>query len=60
MTSDLVSGLIGANTLAQPTMHIDYRDGLVKFDYDPSRGLPPGSFPIGSTNAVFYSSIAGL
>lgn len=31
-----VSGFIGAATLAQLTMHIDYRDGLVKFDYDPS------------------------
>jgi tetratricopeptide (TPR) repeat protein len=34
-----VSGLIGANTLGQLTMHIDYRDGLVKFDYDPNRGF---------------------
>jgi len=33
-----VSGLIGANTLTQVTMHVDYRDGLVKFDYDPNRG----------------------
>ena len=33
-----ISGLIGATTLGQLTMHIDYRDGLVKFDYDPSRG----------------------
>lgn len=33
-----VSGLIGANTLGLLTMHIDYRDGLVKFDYDPKRG----------------------
>jgi tetratricopeptide (TPR) repeat protein len=32
-----ISGLIGANTLGQLTMHIDYRDGLVKFDYDPNR-----------------------
>jgi clan AA aspartic protease (TIGR02281 family) len=32
-----VSGLIGATTLGQLTMHIDYRDGLVKFDYDPKR-----------------------
>jgi predicted aspartyl protease len=31
-----VSGFIGAATLAQLTMHIDYRDGLVKFDYDPN------------------------
>jgi predicted aspartyl protease/Flp pilus assembly protein TadD len=33
-----ISGLIGATTLGQLTMHIDYRDGLVKFDYDPKRG----------------------
>lgn len=34
-----ISGLLGASTLNQVTMHIDYRDGLVKFDYDPKRGL---------------------
>jgi predicted aspartyl protease len=33
-----VSGFIGATTLELVTMHIDYRDGLVKFDYDPNRG----------------------
>jgi len=33
-----ISGFIGATTLGQLTMRIDYRDGLVKFDYDPSRG----------------------
>jgi predicted aspartyl protease len=33
-----VSGFLGANTLDQLTIHIDYRDGLVKFDYDPNRG----------------------
>jgi len=33
-----ISGLLGANTLSQLTIHIDYRDGLVKFDYDPKRG----------------------
>jgi predicted aspartyl protease len=33
-----ISGYLGANTLYQLTMHIDYRDGLVKFDYDPKRG----------------------
>jgi clan AA aspartic protease (TIGR02281 family) len=33
-----VSGLIGATTLSQVTMHIDYRDGLVKFEYDRNRG----------------------
>ncbi len=32
-----ISGFIGANTLNQVTMHIDYRDGLVKFDYNPNR-----------------------
>ena len=39
-----VSGLIGANTLGLLTMHIDYRDGLVKFDYDPNRGYHPWGF----------------
>lgn len=34
-----VSGLIGANTFGLVTMHIDYRDGLVKFDYDPNRSF---------------------
>jgi tetratricopeptide (TPR) repeat protein len=33
-----VSGFIGATTLGQLTVRIDYRDGLVKFDYDPNRG----------------------
>ena len=33
-----ISGLIGYNTLHQLTMHIDYRDGLVKFEFDPTRG----------------------
>jgi predicted aspartyl protease len=33
-----ISGFIGANTLNLLTIHIDYRDGLVKFDYDPNRG----------------------
>jgi tetratricopeptide (TPR) repeat protein len=32
-----ISGLLGATTLYQLTIHIDYRDGLVKFDYDPKR-----------------------
>jgi predicted aspartyl protease len=32
-----ISGFIGANTLRLLAIHIDYRDGLVKFDYDPSR-----------------------
>jgi predicted aspartyl protease len=29
-----ISGFLGARTLEMTTMHIDYRDGLVKFDYD--------------------------
>ena len=33
-----ISGFIGARTLRLLTIHIDYRDGLVKFDYDPNRG----------------------
>jgi len=33
-----ISGFIGAATLKLLTIHIDYRDGLVKFDYDPNRG----------------------
>jgi hypothetical protein len=33
-----ISGFLGAATLRQLTIHIDYRDGLVKFDYDPNRG----------------------
>ncbi len=33
-----ISGFIGARTLRMLTIHIDYRDGLVKFDYDPNRG----------------------
>jgi len=30
-----ISGLLGARTLSLTTIHIDYRDGLVKFDFDP-------------------------
>jgi predicted aspartyl protease len=33
-----VSGFIGATTLGQLTITIDYRDGLVHFAYDPNRG----------------------
>jgi len=33
-----ITGLIGANTLDQFIVHIDYRDGLVKFDSDPKHG----------------------
>jgi hypothetical protein len=32
-----ISGLLGESTLNLLTIHIDYRDGLVKFDYDPKR-----------------------
>ena len=33
-----ISGFIGANTLQLLTVHLDYRDGLVKLDYVPNRG----------------------
>jgi predicted aspartyl protease len=33
-----ISGFLGATTLELLTVRIDYRDGLVKFDYDPHRG----------------------
>jgi hypothetical protein len=33
-----ISGFLGADTLYLLTINIDYRDGLVKFDYDPNRG----------------------
>jgi Aspartyl protease len=32
-----ISGFLGARTLELTTIHIDYRDGLVKFDYDPKK-----------------------
>jgi hypothetical protein len=32
-----ISGLLGLKTLSRMTIHIDYRDGLMKFDYDPTR-----------------------
>jgi hypothetical protein len=35
-----ISGLIGMKTLGSMTIHIDYRDGLMKFDYDPARKSP--------------------
>jgi hypothetical protein len=35
-----VSGLLGEKTLGHTTLHIDYRDGLIKFDYDPARKSP--------------------
>ena len=34
-----VSGYLGITTLAQLRIQMDYRDGLVKFDYDPHRGF---------------------
>ena len=34
-----VSGFIGYTALAQMTINIDYRDGLMKFSYDPERGF---------------------
>jgi Aspartyl protease len=37
-----ISGFIGATTLRVLTIHIDYRDGLVKFEYDPNRGYRYG------------------
>jgi tetratricopeptide (TPR) repeat protein len=33
-----ISGHIGANTFQLLIMHIDYRDGLLKFEYIPNRG----------------------
>ncbi len=33
-----ISGFIGENTFEKLIMHIDYRDGLVKFEYIPNRG----------------------
>jgi predicted aspartyl protease len=37
-----VSGFIGYTALAQMTIDIDYRDGLIKFSYDPKRGYKSG------------------
>jgi Flp pilus assembly protein TadD len=34
-----ISGFLGASMLGQLTIHLDYRDGLVKFDFDPERGF---------------------
>jgi predicted aspartyl protease len=36
-----LSGLLGADILEELTIHIDYRDGLIKFEYDPKRGYHP-------------------
>lgn len=33
-----ISGFLGMNTLSLLTLHIDYRDGLLKADYVPGRG----------------------
>ena len=33
-----ISGFLGNNTLTLLTLHIDYRDGLLKADYVPGRG----------------------
>jgi hypothetical protein len=35
-----IYGMIGLHTLSHMTLPIDYRDGLVKFDYDPKRKGP--------------------
>lgn len=32
-----ISGLLGAPILFRLTVHIDYRDNLIKFDYDPNK-----------------------
>jgi len=33
-----ISGHIGADTFQILIMHIDYRDGMLKFEYIPNRG----------------------
>ncbi|HTW44805.1 MAG TPA: aspartyl protease family protein [Acidobacteriaceae bacterium] len=33
-----ISGLLGEDTLGVLVIHIDYRDGLMKFEYSPNRG----------------------
>jgi predicted aspartyl protease len=33
-----ISGMLGENTLGLLVIHIDYRDGLMKFEYAPDRG----------------------
>jgi len=42
-----ISGFIGANTLNLLTIHIDYRDGLMKFDYDPKNTYRAITHPYG-------------
>jgi hypothetical protein len=36
-----ISGILGSDILEELTVHIDYRDGLMKFEYDPKRGYHP-------------------
>ncbi len=36
-----IAGMLGADILDELTIHIDYRDGLMKFEYDPKRGYHP-------------------
>lgn len=36
-----IAGLIGDDILHELTLHIDYRDGLMKVEYDPKRGYHP-------------------
>jgi len=40
-----IAGFIGATALGQVTMSIDYRDGLVNFNYDPKRGYKYPGIP---------------
>jgi len=40
-----IAGFIGATALGQVTMSIDYRDGLVKFQYDPKHGYKYPGLP---------------
>ena len=35
-----IFGLVGLKTLSRTTIHLDYRDGLMKFDFDPARKSP--------------------
>lgn len=36
-----IAGIIGDDILHELTLHIDYRDGLIKVEYDPKRGYHP-------------------
>jgi len=40
-----IAGFLGATTLGQMTMSIDYRDGLVKFEYDAKHGYKYPGLP---------------